>query len=104
MIDWTKPIQTKDGKKARLLGEINHPRFPMVVAIWWDDEQELVDTYKKDSTVLINTPSEIEMVVELVRNRHNNDVFCSTKTKYPPEYYDILASKRVKFIEGEFEE
>jgi len=41
MVDWTKPIQTKDGRMAHLIREIHNPRYPMVVLIHqpWGEEQ-----------------------------------------------------------------
>lgn len=47
MIDWSKPIQTKGGKKSRLLGKVDSSTFPMVVATVEDGEEHPY-TYTKE--------------------------------------------------------
>jgi hypothetical protein len=39
-IDWSRPLQTRDGRKARLLGVINSKPFSHVVAVECRDVEE----------------------------------------------------------------
>ncbi len=48
MIDFFKPMQTKDGVKARLLTIINKARQPAVVVITYEDGEEDVSVYTAD--------------------------------------------------------
>lgn len=52
MIDWTKPIRTKDGAEARLLGELSNTSYPMVVAVTATnaagDTYEALHRYRRD--------------------------------------------------------
>lgn len=52
-VDWDKPIQTRDGRQARLLGMRNHPKYPRVVAApaYGGDGFENVDVYTEDGEV-----------------------------------------------------
>ena len=45
MIDWTKPIRTKDGRPARLLGTIKDRRYPKCVALLMIDDTEIVKIF-----------------------------------------------------------
>ena len=68
MIDWSKPIQTVDGKKARLLGELKKPSVEnesRAVAIEWPIGYESVHayfengsyfSYREDPRDIINVP------------------------------------------------
>lgn len=47
-IDWTKPLQTMDGRPARLLGKLETDTFPMVVAIKRADGREFEACYTED--------------------------------------------------------
>lgn len=47
MIDWNKPIQTRDGRKARKLGDLAHAAFgePIVCAVTGRNGLEFVACY-----------------------------------------------------------
>jgi hypothetical protein len=48
MIDWTKPVQTRDGRKARVIcRDLKHEHYS-VVALIEDDDCECVETYRDD--------------------------------------------------------
>lgn len=50
-VDWTKPIQTRDGRKARLLGIVKGAAWPVAVAVEKPDgSREEEFHYKEDGT------------------------------------------------------
>lgn len=73
-IDWNKPVQTKDGRKVRVLcTDGPNPRFPVVGAIegWFNTEQWTKDGcfsllhHGYHDNDLINTPEKHELWVNV---------------------------------------
>lgn len=103
--DPSKPCTTRDGRPARVLARDLAGRKPLAVATLSEqDGTEYVSTYdlngsqmgrEETRSDLINTPEEHEVVVYL----HRGGGVTETNSQG-----FALASKRVKFIENEFEE
>jgi hypothetical protein len=77
-VDWSKPIQTRAGRKARLLGEIIGRDDPFAVAVMTEDGREDVLYYFASGKFyvnatcvndIINTPERIEREVWLTLYR-----------------------------------
>lgn len=64
MIDWTKPIQTRDGKPARFMGKLEtHAPFRFIVAVQLAPPDERLtfcdaagDTYFRSELQIVNRP------------------------------------------------
>lgn len=76
MIDWTKPIRTKDGAEARLLGELKNVAHPMVVAVTYTNAlgltYEVMQRYTSDgrfaeATFWSDHPMHLENVPEVTK-------------------------------------
>lgn len=54
-LDWTKPIQARDGREARFLCELGgEPNYPMVVVITRQDGTQYINHYKRDGRVFLS--------------------------------------------------
>lgn len=92
-VDWTKPLRTRSGLKARLLGKLEGDRpFPYVVAIMGADGAEWKEDHRPsgdwggentDSLDLENAPEvhEIEVFVNLYRTYAGDLVTSAHDTK-----------------------
>lgn len=76
MIDWTKPIRTKKGAEARLLGELKNVAHPMVVAVTYTNglgiTYEVMQRYTRDGRFAETThwrdhPMHLENVPEVTK-------------------------------------
>lgn len=81
-IDWTKPIQTRDGRPARLLGHIDAQQ-PVVVAYVNDKEGETVEAFHTDGRYylyevdgeskfdIVNVPTDpVSELLELINQQY----------------------------------
>ncbi len=91
-IDWSKPIQTKSGKKVRFLGELKADYAESFVAAVTDgDGQESVMQYNSagiptrlGADYLINVPEKIKLHIWLAGNNvqgHIVDSSCTTAVR-----------------------
>lgn len=64
MVDWTKPIQTKSGRAARVLTmDLFDPSHTVVVAVMGEKgDREHVFTYKNDGQYRANTATDADIV------------------------------------------
>ncbi|MFO7969750.1 MAG: hypothetical protein R6U15_06575 [Candidatus Izemoplasmatales bacterium] len=108
-IDWDKPLATKEGNRVTLLTkERNHPDFPIVVLIHYDDIPDSIEDYTvtgtwhidKESLIdLINIPEKKEGWTNFYKYKNNvftGDIFESkekaievyndTKVYFPRDY------------------
>ena len=123
-VDWSKPIQTRDGKKAELLKilKTNDP-YPCIVAIEWKGNEEIIQVRKngrylgsncEDELDIINVPQKGELWVNIYKRSIDEGYFCGVghKTKEESEKckevpFDgaiCIARIKVEFEEGQFDE
>lgn len=76
MINWIKPIRTRKGAEARLLGELSNVAYPMVVAITYtnalNQTYEVIQRYRRDgrfseATHRSDHPMHLENVPEVTK-------------------------------------
>lgn len=85
-LDTTKPVQTRDGRKARILGTLaGNLSFPIVAAITTESGREVSETYtvsgharagREYHTDLLNVPEAYEQVLawlDAPQNSHFKD-------------------------------
>lgn len=102
--DPERPVQTRDGRKAQILcHDLRSAGQPIAARILFEDGGEDIVRYRKDGkyskTVedcidLVNIPEEHEMVVYLLKGNRAVTVINSPN--------DTIASRRIRFKEGEF--
>ena len=120
-LDWNKPLQTKEGEQARLLGIVNSssPRLTHIVAVKDAvDGTEYVFSYNQSGEHfedgehatgldLVNAPQKLTRwlnyypdgsYVQFHKTRQEAD---DAAKKARPEYFPRLACIRVEFEEGE---
>lgn len=52
-LDWTKPLQTRGGRAARVLGRVRSDKYPVVVAVYSDTGMECVGVYTEDGSLYV---------------------------------------------------
>lgn len=61
-LDLTKPLRQRGGRKARFLGEIADPEFPLAFAIEREDGREGVDCFTREGLWLIGQTDDRDIV------------------------------------------
>ncbi len=59
MIDWTKPLRTKDGREARVISEIKNYPYLRVVIVNITKDIEQVYAYTEDGMFQVGEPTPI---------------------------------------------
>lgn len=63
MIDWTKPIQTKSGRPARVLcTDLKDTEYPVAVAVLVNDKHEVPYTYTAEGKYVIAVDSPFDII------------------------------------------
>jgi hypothetical protein len=115
MLDWKKPIQTKNGDKATLVYTKKgaEQEYPQVVILHFDDEDESVEEYTLDGKYhawkesenhdLINIPEEKTCYINFYSNGSGN---IWRNRKLATTYSDdtIIASVKVTYKEGQYDD
>jgi len=70
-IDFTKPVQTLDGKPVRIIcTDVDHPVFP-VIGLLKEKSGEFVQTYTKEGTFFPgNRPHHMDIINVPERHKH----------------------------------
>ena len=114
-IDWTRPVQTKDGRKFFYLGRIPHVRLPIVGYIEGDDvpgqwpADGRINHNFDSNNDLINVPDKHELWVNVWRRNEDGAIHSTTykNQKYRDEAgcdygdYTLIAQFTREFHEGE---
>lgn len=114
-IDWSRPIQTRNGRPARVLAtDLKDDTYPVVVVIQCDNGAESVETStacgkllsKDDSPYFINVPEPPEKVLRWVSLcRSSSGDWCESYNRAECAFNPLaIARRRVEFVVGEFEE
>lgn len=114
-IDWSREIQTRDGRPARVLATDLKGKYPVVVVLTNSKGEECVDRLTADGRAfgfepepcVINIPEPPEKVVRWARLYRDEGVGTWTSiTKSPDSTCNpyCIARRRVEFVVGEFEE
>ena len=63
-VDWTKPIQTRDGRKVEFLREINDDTYQMVCLVVRDDGSEFVNGWTRAGKYIHDqsSPSDLDII------------------------------------------
>jgi hypothetical protein len=102
-VDWSKPIQTRAGRKARLLGEIIGRDDPFAVAVMTEDGREYVLYYFASGKFyvnatcvndIINAPERIKRDVWL--NVYQHSECCGYDSKYEAD--DCATQTRIACV------
>ena len=114
--DPSKPVQTRDGRKARILCTDYKSNLSTIVALvasnLWEGKEDLWftdETGKKIGGVnpagkhLINIPETHEVTIHLSQWPEGDYSIC-TGPPDPESSLRYIASKRITFTEGEFED
>lgn len=65
MFDPQKPIKTRRGRPARILGRVANPPFSLVVAVMEDEDgRETIETYRENGRYLTMGESSWDLVNE----------------------------------------
>lgn len=62
MIDWNKPLETKDGRKARYLGQLTHPKWCRAVAIQDANTGEHLASYTESGRYSPDGESQADLI------------------------------------------
>lgn len=116
MVDWDRPVQTRDGRKVRVLcRDRKHSTYP-VVALLEEDGEEWAEAYTRNGELhaggvegegdLVNVPLERTAVVWLVRWKEDMSLSVLTVDYEDPDppnpkHWDILARRPITIREGE---
>ena len=113
-VDWDKPIQTKDGRPARLLGMRNHPKFPRVIAVpaYGGDGFERVDTCTEDGRIcgvigphfsdIVNAPQRHVRWVNMYADVSSiTGLYTSREAADKGAFGQRIACLRIEFEEGQ---
>jgi hypothetical protein len=60
--DPTKPVQTRDGRKARILAADIKNVYPILAVIEETSGREVADTFKSDGRILVNGESHSDLI------------------------------------------
>lgn len=113
IFDPEKPVQTRDGRKARIIctDRVARNEGPVVALVDESGHEEswfytksgrLFGMSEEDDLDLINIPEEHEVMVTCQRHRGDGEIGCVVGK--PNSAWKAIASKRITFTEGEFEE
>lgn len=86
LFDKTKPVQTKDGRKARIVAELNDTTYPLVVVITHKNGVEQVQQYQQEGFIygprspnnldLVNIPEKHKIEAWFNVYRHYEGALC----------------------------
>lgn len=109
------PIVTRDGRPARLLGEVKHPNYPIVVAVRDKDGTEEVFLYTDDGRNYTQKESKEDLfMVPIIHKKYANLYFDAKKGEYrlgdihdaevENKFLRMMDCDYIKTIEIEWEE
>lgn len=108
------PIMTKNGRKARIIGERKHPEYPLVVAVRDKDETEEVYLYTTVGRSYIHKKSEEDLLMAPIVHKKYANLYLMVECFYDfGRVYDSKDDalrdirddvKYIKTIEIEWEE
>jgi hypothetical protein len=112
MFDPTKPVQTRDGRKARILATDLDGKWPVAAVVeespghWlaysFDEDGLRKDTRRENYNHLINLPAEFEVEIEAFRVKWGDIVVrASGSLAFECDIVKMLARKTIRIREGE---
>ena len=116
-IDWTKPVQTKNGWSPRIISREGPPDYPYVGVVTtmtkvhlfaWNGEGQILPEGSLSEWDLINVPEKHELWVNVWRDKADNlftvvdfDQAGSDRDASADGMYKLVARIRREFEEGE---
>ena len=114
VIDWNKPVQTKDGRKFHHLGRVPNARYPIAgyvegevtVEQWNEEGRYYMDGMHSSELDLINVPEKRGFWVNVWKGPDGAEFLSSFFTEKAAEYDAVRPSgcKLIARIRREFEE
>ena len=92
MVDWTKPIQTKDGRRAIYIGVGHDKKYPRLVEVDGKPLEWLVDRFMEDGRSLEdcnslddleNIPEKVELEICIYKDACGNYRAVENPSVYP---------------------
>lgn len=115
MIDFKKPVKTRDGQKVTIFTTKAHLPFEvwgeyLLEGVWipaqWTSEGSFFSVHTKHGLDLVNEPKSYTIYMAVVKGGEKDFMLsCSydnlEEFRDRTAHYKILASKKITFIEGE---